>query len=78
MSTIQFTSRLFQFCIRDTNGETSGSRKNPDQSRPQYDDVGSGFQGIVELKTRESFLQSEKGLDTQSFIYQYYRGKPQT
>ena len=43
--------------------------KHPDQSRPQYEDVGSGFQGIVELETRESSLQSEKGLDTQDFIY---------
>lgn len=42
--------------------------KNPDQSRPQWTDVGTA-DGIVELDERVGYLQSERGLDSQGFIY---------
>ena len=43
--------------------------KHPDQSRPQYETVEDDLRGIVELDTRGGLLQSEKGLDAQSFVY---------
>ena len=69
MSALRFSSRFF----KKTSEALTVKRpdpKHPDQSRPQYEDVGNGFRGIVELETREGFLQSEKGLDAQSFVYQ--------
>ena len=69
MSALRFSSRFF----KKTSEALTVKRldpKDPDQSRPQYEPVGNGFRGIVELETREGSLQSEKGLDAQSFIYQ--------
>ena len=68
MSGIRFTSHFFNFASEALTVKRVDA-KHPDQSRPQYEDVGSGFQGIVELEARESSLQSEKGLDAQDFIY---------
>ena len=68
MSVIQFTSDFFNFAS-EALAVKRVDAKHPDQSRPQYEPVGSGFQGIVKLEARESSLQSEKGLDTQDFIY---------
>ena len=68
MSTLQFTSDFFDFASEALTVKRLDS-KHPDQSRPQYESVIDDLRGIVELDTREGFLQSEKGLDTQSFIY---------
>ena len=68
MSAIQFTPDFFNFASEALTVKRVDA-KHPDQSRPQYETVGSGFQGIVELEDRESSLQSEKGLDTQAFVY---------
>ena len=42
--------------------------KNPDQSRTHYTTVGT-TDGIVELDERVGYLQSERGLDAQGFVY---------
>ena len=68
MSVIQFTPDFFNFASEPLTVKRLDA-KHPDQSRPQYETVGSGFRGIVELETRESSIQSEKGLDAQDFIY---------
>ena len=70
MSTLRFSSRFFKKASEALTVKRPDP-KNPDQSRPQYDEtVVSGFRGIVELDTREGVIQSEKGLDTQAFVYQ--------
>ena len=68
MSGIRFTSDFFNYASEALTVKRVDA-KHPDQSRLQYETVGSGFRGIVELETRESSLESEKGLDTQDFIY---------
>ena len=68
MSGIRFTPDFFNWASEALTVKRLDP-KHPDQSRPQYETVVDDLQGIVELDTREGFLQSEKGLDTQSFIF---------
>ena len=68
MSEIRFTPDFFNFASEALTVKRLDP-KHPDQSRPQYVAVIDDLRGIVELDTREGFLQSEKGLDTQSFIF---------
>ena len=68
MSGIRFTPDFFNWASEALTVKRLDP-KHPDQSRPQYETVVDDLRGIVELDTREGFLQSEKGLDTQSFIF---------
>ena len=43
--------------------------KHPDQTKPTWTVVVSSARGIVERDDRVGYLQSEKGLDVQRFIY---------
>lgn len=68
----QFSPLRFSADFWDTYSEpltfSRSDAKNPDQTRPQWEVIGTA-QGIIELDDRIGSLESERGLDTQDFIY---------
>lgn len=65
--TIEFTPDFWNTYAESLTFERVDA-KNPDQSRPQWTNTGTA-EGIVSLDDRTGYLQSERGLDTQGFIY---------